>query len=417
VNVVTLHGSEYSDHAGNIEIQEQFWVVLHPNQYSTVTYNIDLDFTGTYRLHVRTLAGEYETLLFGGSIFFDNIFMGDIKVDQSKGKNKILDTEIILEINATGRHTLTISNNVRVKQFQKHPARLHLRVMDISIGFMVNMKAVIANPEIFGVTVDFIETLEDYLSGLKNIGEGRVYEKNFLVHILVDHFKIYPAYINKFKPLSGCTILELGCGSGGSLPWYESYGATVVGVEIEPRLAKMTNSRIKALKNSFCVQADGYHPPFLDRTFDVCVCSHILEHVENPHELIKEIYRILKVGGVALIEFPNRLYPVERHGNLFLMPYLPLRVARLYATVVRHLWFVSAEYKSRLHVMQLLKGEYSYFSIKKIIGDLPVTMCDINPIDRFTREMPIFKRYPDNLKRLLSLLIAPNISILLRREQ
>jgi SAM-dependent methyltransferase len=171
------------------------------------------------------------------------------------------------------------------------------------------------------------------------------------------------------------------------------------------------------LKNAYCVQADGFYLPFSDGTFDICICSHVLEHVPDPNKMVEEIHRVLKVGGIALIEFPNRLYPIELHRNLVLMPYLPLKIAKLYATILQSMWFISDEYKSRLYVMHLLKGEYSYFSVKKILNNLPFTICDINPIDRLILEIPKLKKYPYRLKRLLSLLISRNITIMARKEQ
>ncbi len=416
MKVIALHGSEYSNSSGNIETQEQDWVVLHPDQYTSVSYDVTLDTVGTYRLQIKTLAGLKEKMLFGGGVYFDDKFVGDIKVHRSNGINNLLYSEFLLDVETKGMHKVTISNRIHEKNSGKALRMMHLRITEILINLEIGMKSVTTYPEMFGVTGDFVETLEKYLSGLKETGNGQLYEKSFMAQICIDHFKIHTEYINKFKAISGCTVLELGCGSGGSLVQLESYGAKVVGIEIDPSLIKLTNSRIKTSKNSYCIQADGFCLPFPDGTFDICVCSHVLEHVVDPHKMVKEINRILKAGGIALIEFPNRLYPIERHGNLFLMPYLPLKVARLYATFLRRVWFLSDEYKSRLYVMYLLKGEYSYFSIKKIIKNLQFTICDVNPIDRFDLDMPEFKKYPYKLKRLLSLLISPNVTIIVRKN-
>jgi SAM-dependent methyltransferase len=43
---------------------------------------------------------------------------------------------------------------------------------------------------------------------------------------------------------------------------------------------------------------------FKDNTFDFIIFSHVLEHVENPNKALKEIYRILKPGGEAIIMAP-----------------------------------------------------------------------------------------------------------------
>jgi len=48
-----------------------------------------------------------------------------------------------------------------------------------------------------------------------------------------------------------------------------------------------------------------------DDVFDVVICSHVLEHVEEDGLAIAEIYRILKSQGVALIQVP--IWPSESH--------------------------------------------------------------------------------------------------------
>ena len=52
------------------------------------------------------------------------------------------------------------------------------------------------------------------------------------------------------------------------------------------------------------VVADGYRLPFKDKTFDYVICSHILEHMEDPQKFIKEVMR---VGNAGYIEVPSAL--------------------------------------------------------------------------------------------------------------
>ena len=44
--------------------------------------------------------------------------------------------------------------------------------------------------------------------------------------------------------------------------------------------------------------------PFKDGSVDAVVCDNLLEHVKNPQAVVKEIYRILKVGGVVYVGTP-----------------------------------------------------------------------------------------------------------------
>ena len=45
--------------------------------------------------------------------------------------------------------------------------------------------------------------------------------------------------------------------------------------------------------------------------FDIIICSHVLEHVPDDYKAMQELYRILRVGGEALIQVP--LWPSESH--------------------------------------------------------------------------------------------------------
>jgi SAM-dependent methyltransferase len=52
------------------------------------------------------------------------------------------------------------------------------------------------------------------------------------------------------------------------------------------------------------VQADLAALPFADGSFDLVVCSHVLEHVPDDAAAMAEIFRVLATGGIALIQTP-----------------------------------------------------------------------------------------------------------------
>jgi SAM-dependent methyltransferase len=83
---------------------------------------------------------------------------------------------------------------------------------------------------------------------------------------------------------------------------------------------KYTNSNfhrsgdLKVLKNQIFLEADGESLPFEDKEFDYVICSHVLEHVENPEKFLAEQFRVAKRG---YMETPSllgeALYARESH--------------------------------------------------------------------------------------------------------
>ena len=57
--------------------------------------------------------------------------------------------------------------------------------------------------------------------------------------------------------------------------------------------------------------------PFEDNSFDVVIGLEVLEHLFNPFEMMKEIKRVLKSGGSAIISMPNTDSVFSRIGQIY----------------------------------------------------------------------------------------------------
>ncbi len=52
------------------------------------------------------------------------------------------------------------------------------------------------------------------------------------------------------------------------------------------------------------VKMDIHQIPFPENTFDALLCNHVLEHVKDDIQAMREIYRVLKPGGFAILQVP-----------------------------------------------------------------------------------------------------------------
>jgi len=55
------------------------------------------------------------------------------------------------------------------------------------------------------------------------------------------------------------------------------------------------------------VKADICNLPFKENEFDVILCNHVLEHIPDDTKAMKELYRVLKAGGMGVFQIPQDL--------------------------------------------------------------------------------------------------------------
>lgn len=112
------------------------------------------------------------------------------------------------------------------------------------------------------------------------------------------------------EPHNEAVILDCACGRGFYLNMFRYVShCTLVGLELDWPVIQKAQSNIGHLPNILLTNANIYALPYPDNTFDGVILSEILEHVERDVDGLREVYRVLKPGGVAAITVPNANYP------------------------------------------------------------------------------------------------------------
>jgi len=106
-------------------------------------------------------------------------------------------------------------------------------------------------------------------------------------------------------------IVEVGIGTGLNLPYYPAC-CQVVGVDISKEMiAKAKSKQVQAKVH--LKLADARKLPFGDNFFDKALVTYVLRVSPDPGEIVKELQRVVKVGGklVLLDQFArkNRTVP------------------------------------------------------------------------------------------------------------
>lgn len=225
----------------------------------------------------------------------------------------------------------------------------------------------------------------------------------YLVSRRIKAGKILRILLKEIPDPRHAIVVDIGCSQGQITQSLAEHFALVVGLDIDRHPYPGGGA--------YFVQADGVCLPLASTSFDGVLVNHILEHVASPQNLLDEVWRVLKPGGICYLAVPNRLWPVEPHYLLPLLSWLPRRLANAYVRLSRR----GTHYPEQMP---------SYWSIRRLGRRFSIE--DLTPVLLKTPEL----YYPDDpdllakgkkMKRLPKWLVkilvpaAPSWILLLRK--
>ncbi len=144
----------------------------------------------------------------------------------------------------------------------------------------------------------------------------------------------------------GKRVLDLGCGEGRHIHHiYMQKDVLVYGLDLDLDSVKKTHDNCKKYfslsksknENWLIAQGKCEYLPFKRESLDCIICCEVLEHIENYHRAIKEIWWSLKHGGMLVISVPRFLpericwaladgYKYEKGGHIRIFKESPLKL-------------------------------------------------------------------------------------------
>jgi len=131
-------------------------------------------------------------------------------------------------------------------------------------------------------------------------------------------------------------LLDVGCGEGRLILYGPFPGVEFNGVDVRQSSLELARQRgyARVVRGNL---ADTLS--WKDAAFDIVVCSHVLEHLQDPEKMVAEVSRVLKPGGLFIVGVPICVW-LTRFLRVRLLPLLaPQKRPEMLAARFGHVTF------------------------------------------------------------------------------
>lgn len=180
------------------------------------------------------------------------------------------------------------------------------------------------------------------------------------------HTRLREFHLKRLMPnLSGGSLLDVGCGLG-YLTSVLGDGFFCVGLEFD--IKALSINRGTDLNN--LVQGHAVKLPFHEKSFDVVICSEVLEHLPKGKDetVFSEMARVLKPGGRLLVTVPS-LEGLRAHSMLRNLGHEDPNGGE-YHYRIGYSWQEMKSIIDRLPMLRIRKRRYAMFLLSELFMDL-----------------------------------------------
>ena len=112
-----------------------------------------------------------------------------------------------------------------------------------------------------------------------------------------------------FRPLSGKSALDVGCGAGLLAEPLARMGASVTGIDAAQENAAVAALHARTMGLSIDYRAGSVEN--IESRYDLVICLEVIEHVVDPAGFVAGLVRAVVPGGLLIMSTPNRT-PLSR---------------------------------------------------------------------------------------------------------
>ena len=188
---------------------------------------------------------------------------------------------------------------------------------------------------------------EDYISHTD--GKRTLFEKMY--HFIKRKaIRDKVSLINSHQPLKG-RILDIGAGTGDFLLECKNQNWEILGIE--------PNDKAKGIAVGKGIKFGDTIEKLESNSFDVITMWHVLEHVPNLNNQIKELKRLLKPNGTLIIAVPNfKSFDAKHYGKFWAAYDVPIHFWHFSKTAIKMLFE-----KEEMKLVQVLPMKFDSFYV------------------------------------------------------
>ncbi|MEN8151666.1 MAG: class I SAM-dependent methyltransferase [Planctomycetota bacterium] len=196
-------------------------------------------------------------------------------------------------------------------------------------------------------------------------------------------------------------LLDIGTGSGAIAHELSRHFPSVTSVDVDDERIVSGSYRFVRVRDAVL--------PFADRSFDVVLSNHVIEHMPEQREHLREVHRVLRDGGVCYLATPNRYWFIETHFRLPLLSWLPAPFANVVTRIVR-----GREYDIHPLSFRKLRDLARDFEVIDVASEV-IRDPERYRLDVMKLIQPLVRRLPGPVLRMLRFLYPTFIVILRKR--